>query len=335
MNRVYTIQARSVNKIVSFATTYGVDPASLYRAVSLDPVILKDPDHRIPFAQLVALYEAAARLSGDDAFGLHLGETVDPRVFDVLGYVVINSPTIGEALARVARYHSIWQDGAVLDLEILKGKAKITYRYLDRSITECRQDNEMTLAAVISLGRLVTDSQWKALEVHFAHPAPHDSSEYSRVFKAPVKFDQDACRLIFDASSLSLRIDKADPGLSIVLDRHAEQLLAAHPPTYSIVDYVRLSIKGELKGGDPSLERIAAKLRLSGRTLQRRLRERNSSHNELLDEVRKEHAVRYLGEQHMAVCEVAYLLGFSESSAFHRAFKRWTGRTPREFREMM
>src|SRR5262245_9059463 len=241
MSHEYTIQARSVNKIIAFAATYGVEAASLYDAVELDPVVLDNPDHRIPFVQLVSLYESAAKLTGDQCFGIHLAEQIDPRVFDVLGYVVINSPTIGEALARVARYHSIWQNGAVLDLEIHKESAKITYRYLDRSISACRQDHEMTMATVTSLGRLVTDSEWRALEVHFAHSAPAYYSEHARIFKAPVKFNQESCQFIFDASSLDLKIDKADPGLGMVLNQHAEHLLAAHPPAESIVDSVRRS----------------------------------------------------------------------------------------------
>lgn len=334
MNREYTIQARSVNKIVTFAATYGVSSTSLYQAVALDPMVLKDPDHRIPFAQLVSLYEAAAWLSGDDNFGLHLGENVDPRVFDLLGYVAINSATVGEALTRVARYHSIWQDGALLNLEQSGGKAKISYRYVDRSIQQFRQDSEMTLAAIAALGRLVTTSEWSVLEVRFKHSRPLSDAEHTRVFQAPVKFDQDSCQIILEAAKLDLQIHKADPSLSAVLDRHAEDLLVQHPPPDSIVDRVRNLLRDELKGGDPSLERIADRLGLSARTLQRRLREQSSSHNELLDEMRKDRAVKYLRESEIAVCEVAYLLGFSESSALHRAFKRWTGMTPSEFRNL-
>jgi len=95
---------------------------------------------------------------------------------------------------------------------------------------------------------------------------------------------------------------------------------------------VRLIIKNEFKGGEASLEKVAGQLGLSGRTLQRKLQERGTTHQELLDQMRKELAVRYLREPEMAICEVAYLLGFSESSALHRAFKRWTGKTPSEFR---
>lgn len=332
MNSAYSIQARSVNKIVAFAAKYGVSAQSLYQAVALDPSVLDDPDNRIPFAQLVSLYEAAASLTGDDEFGLHLGENIDLRVFDVLGYVALNSPTIGEALERVARYHSIWQDGALLLFDVAGAEARITYTYLDPSISEFRQDSEMTLAAVAGLGRLVTGSDWSPLSVDFAHAPPADASEHARIFRAPVRFNADSCQLILDAATLALPIVKADPGLAAVLDRHAEELLAKHPRPDSVIDRARILIGAELRGGDPSLERIAQRLGLSPRTLQRRLREQGSSHNELLDQMRKDLALKYLREPQMALCEVAYLLGFSESSALHRAFKRWTGMTPSEFR---
>jgi AraC-like DNA-binding protein len=110
-------------------------------------------------------------------------------------------------------------------------------------------------------------------------------------------------------------------------------LLARYPREDSLIERFRALTKDELKGGDASLEVLAARLGMSARTLQRKLRALGTSHQELLDEMRKALAVRYLAEPDVAVCEVAYLLGFSESSAFHRAFKRWTGTTPSEFRK--
>jgi AraC-like DNA-binding protein len=117
-----------------------------------------------------------------------------------------------------------------------------------------------------------------------------------------------------------------------LLDRHAEELLEKFPPRDSLTDQVRSIIANEFRGGDPSLEHVADQLGLTPRTLQRKLQELNTSHNELVDQMRCQLAMRYLREHNMAICEVAYLLGFSESSSFHRAFKRWTGVTPKEFR---
>ena len=332
MNRVCTIQASAVRKIINFAARYDVSAESLYQAVKLDPAVLDNPDERIPFAQLVSLYEQAALLTGDQAFGMHLGESIDPRVFDVLGYAAINSATVGEAFARVARYHSIWTDGAQLDLETANSTASVIYRYVDPHLGECRQDTEMTLTAFAALGRLITTTEWAPLEVRFAHVAPRDATEHARVFRSAARFHAGVNELVLDRATLALPIAKADPGLCAVLDRHAAELLARYPRQDLLVDQVRTLLRKELLGGDPALERIAAQLGMSARTLQRRLREQRTSHHELLDQMRKDLAIRYLNEPAMALCEMAYLLGFSERSAFHRAFKRWTGTTPSQFR---
>jgi len=332
MRRNFTIQARSVEKIVKFAAAQGVTINRLYEAVRLDPAILSDPDSRIHFSQLVALYETAAQLSGDDNFGLHLGETVDPKVFDVVGYSALSSSTLGDAFARVGRYHSIWTDGATFTLEQSQPTSAIAYKYVDETIREHRQDSEMTFATVATLCRAVADPSWSPLKVEFQHSTPVDTSEHVKLFRCPVKFGVAANRLVFQTSSLSLPIATADSQLCAVLERHAEELLARFPPRDKLIDQVRSMIGAELNGGDPSLERIAVRMGLSARTLQRKLQELGATHNELVDQMRHELAMRYLREREVAICEVAYLLGFSEASSFHRAFKRWTGVTPKEFR---
>jgi len=332
MSATFTIQARSAEKIIKFAEGYGVSADSLYQAVGLNPSLLHDPDSRIPFSQLVDLYEKASQLSRDGYFGLHLGETVNPKAFDLVGYIALNSPTLAEAFSRVARYHSIWTDGASFTFDFVAPVASLTYKYVDQAIETHRHDSEMTFATVATLCRNLVDQHWTPITVQFQHERPQDTAEHLRMFRCPVEFSQRANKLSFAANSLSLPIAKADPGLFAVLDRHAEELLAKFPPRDSLLDQVRHIISRELNGGDPSLERIAIQLGLSARTLQRKLHEFGTSHNDLLDQMRHELALRYLQEPGMAICEVAYLLGFSESSSFHRAFKRWTGKTPNELR---
>ena len=332
MNRTFTIQAKAAEKIVKAAAAQGVEPASLYNAVKLDASLLTDPDNRIPFAQLVALYEKAAEFTRDNNFGLHVGESIAPSAFDVVGYCALNSPTLGAAFERVARYHSIWTDGALFTLESSNDTNAIVYRYADTSISEHRQDSEMTLATVTTLCRNIATSDFAPLAVEFQHEAPADISEHTRLFRCPVEFGAAWNRLTFPSSLLALPIAKADASLCALLDRHAEELLSKYPPHDSLVDQVRNLIADEFRGGDPSLERVADQLSLTPRTLQRKLHELGTSHNELLDQMRRQLEMRYLREHEMAICEVAYLLGFSESSSFHRAFKRWTGVTPKEFR---
>lgn len=332
MHRTFTVQAKAVEKIVNAAAAQGVPAERLYEAVDLDPSVLNDPDNRIPFAQLVALYEKAAELTGDDNFGLHLGQNINPTAFDVVGYCALNSPTLGAAFARVARYHSIWTDGALFIVEPAGDTSAIVYSYTDTSLHDHRQDAEITLAIVTTLCRNIASPDFAPASVEFQHDAPLDISEHLRLFRCPIEFGAPSNKLTFASSFLSLPIAKADAKLCALLDRHAEELLAKFPPQNSLVDQVRSIITAELRGGDPALDHIAEQLSLTPRTLQRKLQELGTSHNELLDQMRRQLALRYLREHEMAICEVAYLLGFSESSSFHRAFKRWTGVTPKEFR---
>jgi AraC-like DNA-binding protein len=332
MGRTYTVQAKAVEKIVNAAAAHGIRAGDLYRAVNLDASVLRDPDNRIPFAQLVDLYERAAELTGDVNFGLHLGQSITPTAFDVVGYCALNSPTLGAACTRVARYHSIWTDGALFMLEPGNDTSAIIYSYVDTSIHEHRQDAEMTLATVTALCRNIGSPDFAPATVQFQHDAPRDTSEHEKLFRCPLEFRAPSNKLTFASSFLSLPIARADASLCALLDRHAEELLAKFPPRDSLIDQVRSIIAGELRGGDPSLERVADQLSLTPRTLQRKLHELATSHNELLDQMRRQLAMQYLRERDMAICEVAYLLGFSESSSFHRAFKRWTALTPKEFR---
>lgn len=332
MHGTFTVQAKAVEKIVNAAVAHGIKAGSLYEAVNLDPSVLHDPDNRISFAQLVALYEKAAELTGDDNFGLHLGQSINPTAFDVVGYCALNSPTLGAAFTRVARYHSIWTDGALFTFATANDTSAIVYRYADTSIGEHRQDAEMTIATVVTLCRNIASRDFAPASVEFQHNAPRDTSEHAQLFRCPVEFGAPANKLTFATSFLSLPIAKADASLCAVLDRHAEEMLTKFPPRDSLTDQVRSIITGELRGGDPSLERVADQLNLTPRTLQRKLQELSTSHNEILDHMRRQLAMRYLREHEMAICEVAYLLGFSEASSFHRAFKRWTGVTPKEFR---
>ena len=332
MPSVPSIQAKAVEKIIKSAAARGVPARALYEAIKLNPDVMTDPDQRIPFAQVVQLYERAAELTGDDAFGLHVGEAVDPKAFDVLGYAVINSPTLGEALDRMVRYNFIWTNGSWFSVDAGARLTRIVYDYLDDSIKDRRHDSEMTLAAIATLGRIVTNANLSPVRVAFQHNRPGDTREHERIFQCPVEFDADKNQYFLDSTALALPIVRADPGLCAVLDRHAAELIAKYPRAVMLPDRVRTLIKNQLSGGNAAVDRIAEHLGMSSRTLQRKLQASGTSHQGLLDEMRHELALRYLQEPEMAVCEVAYLLGFSESSAFHRAFKRWTGTTPNEFR---
>lgn len=179
MPDVSTISVKAVGKIANAAAAAGVAPEELYRAAEIDTATLDDPDNRLPFSQLVALYEHGARLTGDDAFGLHVGERTSVKMFDLVGYAVANSPTLGDALSRAVRYHTIWNDGAEFRLEMDDGLAHLAYAYVDLDGAMYRHDAEMTMALIINFGRHVTGVDWTPHEVCFQHAAPEETSEHS------------------------------------------------------------------------------------------------------------------------------------------------------------
>lgn len=331
---VYEIPASAAFKIADAAVASGVSAEELCRAAGLDPSALEEADNRIPFTQLVRLAECGARLTGDDAFGLHVGERTDVRTYGLLGYVTINSRTFGGALGCLIRYQQIRTNAVEFSLEVDGADAHLAYHYRTAELAprERRQESEEMLSTVMRVGRELTGVDWAPREVHFAHAEPAEVSEHARIFRAPVRFGRKLTKLVFDASVLALPLVAADPKLGSLLEQQAEALLANTPRHGAFADRVRRGIEEGLPGGDARVEAACRRLGVSARTLQRKLREEGTSFQELLEETQRTLAEFYLRKPEVAICEISYSLGFSHPSAFHRAFRRWTGLTPKEFR---
>jgi AraC-like DNA-binding protein len=186
---------------------------------------------------------------------------------------------------------------------------------------------------MIKVGRELTGIDWKPQEVHFEHEQPKNTSEHERIFRAPIYFNKQLTKLIFDSSILLLPIVDADLILGSLLERQAKELLAKPSQNEAtFVNQVKQLIRQNLPNGEAKMEIICRKLGTSTRTFQRKLKEEGTSFQKLLEETQREMSEFYLQKPNIAICEVAYLMGFSQSSAFHRAFRRWTGLTPKEFR---
>jgi AraC-like DNA-binding protein len=319
------------------ASKYGVVARQLCEGFSVDLSLLDKTDIstvdcRVPFGQLISLYERAAKLTGDDAFGLHVGERTRHKMFDLFGYVLMNCPTLGVALNRAVRYKAMWSNGAVFRLTMGRSQVHFIYEYMDVSAPIRRQECEMTLAATTMLCRSMTQERWNPVEVYFQHAYPKDISEHLRIFRAPVFFSKPTNELVIDRSTLGLPISKADPGLFTVLDCYAGQLVSKLPSCSEFVDHAREVITSTISSGQVSLESTARRLGVSCRTLQRRLQQEGTSVDELIQQIRRELSLLYLRDPNVALSEVAYLLGFAGVSAFHNAFRKWTGKTPTQYR---
>jgi len=329
-----TAPAQSVGNIMAMVTPR-IATRRLLRTVGLGPASLNNPLGRIPYSQLIVLYEEAARLAGDDAFGLHVGERTELRTFGLLGHLVMNCPTLGEALNAVARYLPLWTDGASLGLDLDRTSVRLVWEYADTLMADCRHDCEMSLAAIARIGRFLSTVECKPREVHFRHRQPRNTSEHRRVFGSAPCFDMPVDEIILESKMLEIPIRGADYELHELLKTHLDGLLSQVAQERSYAGRVRRSIRMTIQSQSPTLETTSKNMGVSTRTLQRRLRDEGTSHGRLLDEVRRESADRYLRDPRTSIQEIAYRLGFSESSAFHRAFRKWQGSTPGERRRQM
>jgi AraC-like DNA-binding protein len=172
------------------------------------------------------------------------------------------------------------------------------------------------------------------LEVRFPHSAPDDISEHQQLFGCKLQFGWERTELVFAREFLNTPLVKADPALQAILEAQVVDLIRKLPKGEATTDAVRRHLASELGKGQPTLEQIAARLHMSSRTLRRHLDEEGTSFRQILSEVRRELASRHLSEGRLAIGEIAFLLGFSEPSAFHRAFKHWTGHAPHAYRTL-
>jgi AraC-like DNA-binding protein len=328
-----TMTARIGAMVVHAAAARGVDPARLQALTGFDPASAADPDARISLELESRLWETAARLAGDDAFGLHAAALLEPGAFDVLDYACRTAPTLRIAFDRLIRYNRIEHDAAVFCASDGPTSTRLEHRFRIPGFEQSRHSAEFTLAAVIVIGGQIAGVELRPGAVEFRHAAPRSTAEHVRTFGVEPRFSCEANVLELDRSVLDRPAPRADPALSRIIERQAEALLAARPaPTDTTADRVRRLLVAALGEGEASLLAVAEKLRMSERSLQRRLADEGTTFDALLEDLRKQLALRYLADPKVAIGEVAYLLGYSEPSPFHRAFKRWTGTTPKEFR---
>ena len=310
----------------------GLDTGQILRAARLDPVTLQDPDARIPIEQVDALWRKAYELSNDPNLALHAIEVLPFGAYRVIDFLASSAPTVGTALAKVSDYFPIIHE--VVRLPYAVGDHHVTFaaEAPSRPSTITRPYAEYVLAAVFLRTRIATNRRFPLMRVEFSHPQPADISEHERIFECPVRFGAEICQMVIARDIWDTPRTGSDSDLFSVLDTHARMLLDQRPTPDDIVGRVREAIEAELRGGDPKLESIARGLAMSPRTLQRRLRDHGVVFNDVLDAMRFRAAKSYLAPGDIAGTEVAYLLGFAEPSSFNRAFKRWSGQTPTEYR---
>jgi AraC-like DNA-binding protein len=328
-----SVSAGFAGGLLELAVAKGADRNMLLACAGIDPRDLTDQDSRIPFVKYVALMRAGKELTGEPALALHYGEVNIAKV-SIVGLIGQASETMLEAFMQLNRYVRLVVDvdlGTDQRFQVRQERGGV---WLVDTRSHSNDFPELTESAFSQLvcGPRNYGVTQLVKEVHVTHAEPAYRAEYERIFGAPVVFDSHWNAMLIDQRWMGHRIAALPRYVFGVLSEHADALLKDLESSKSIRGRVESLLMPLLHKGDASMDLIAGKLGLSRQTLFRKLKAEGTTFEKVLDDLRHRLAVDYLSGRKVSVNETAYLVGFSEPASFSRAFKRWTGTSPRTLR---
>ncbi|MDT0497752.1 AraC family transcriptional regulator [Algiphilus sp. W345] len=322
--QVSPLYARS---LLDYLREHEFDPAKLFDARQLAAVEDTDARARMPLADWVRMFERAIAVTGDPDLALRVGAAIKPRHYGLLGYVAMSCATLSEAIDRLEHYEKIVGEVSETRL-VLRGESAELHWRAPFDAHPPPVLAQSSLAGWVNYARWLLGREHLSCEVLFADPPPPNPQGHREILRCEPVFGAAFTGLRFPADWLQLPIVQADAELNALMDAQARALLSeiAHEP--EPLPALRHVISRGLAAGRTTLRDNARPLGLSPRTLQRRLDELGIRYQSVLDDVRRRHAERYLTDPKKSLAEIAYLLGYSEQSAFTRAYRRWTGMAP-------
>jgi AraC-like DNA-binding protein len=326
-----TVSVLAARPALAALDRQGTDAEVPLRMAGLSRAALDAIDNRLPYESLHRFWEAAADAAQDRYFAVHVAEALPAGELDLIDYLSSVSATVGESFARLTQYVRLIYDHSNLHLDLEPRRARL-FRRLQ---TPAPQYDEFSLTMLLVRSRQFSGIDWSPTDVAFQHAARDEGGELARVLGCPVMFSAGETELLLASEILTLPHVRADSRLLAILVRYADSLLTELPARGDLVARTRSAIARQLARTLPTLRSTASQLHLPERTLQRMLARGGDSYSSLLDEVRRGLALKYVEEGRLSIAEVAYVLHFSDATAFHRAFKRWSGETPLEYRRQL
>jgi AraC-like DNA-binding protein len=311
----------------------GVDAMQILEDVGIDPAGMVRPDWRIPHNLMNELMHSAVEATEDEAFGLHAAEQLQPQVLHGLGLAWLASDTVYDGLRRLVRFGKLISTGANLSLE---EEGDLVHLQVDRTL---QIDNfvyagrDYSVGMIVRMCRLTLGEFIAPVSIEMERPVPDEPERWEYMLASKVVFDAPTTRITWSKSDIEDPLVTGDPGLARVNDEQTQAYLDSFLAQSTSREVV-LRIVERLPDGPPNQQQIAEDMNVSNRTLQRKLKEEGTSFMDLLQDTRLQLARKYLRQPGRSVVETAYLLGFSEPSTFSRAFKRWTGVAPAEYRDI-
>jgi AraC-like DNA-binding protein len=311
----------------------GVDPGCVFREARLDPALMDDPRGRYPIENVRAAWLEGIRLIPDPCFGLQAAGVWRPTDFHALGYAFLASRTLRIALERIVRYNTVVDPVIHFRDELDDRVLRLTYHSDRPDLPDPPVRENARWAAILGMCREIYGSDLDPIEAAFTHDAPSCRGDFFGLFRCSIHFNAPVSRLVFDRAQMERPLPADNQELALASDGILRAYVDDLQHDGDLISRVKAAVIDHLPSGAPSAELIAKDLYLSPRTLQRRLAEENISYSRLLETVRRELAEQYVSDPARSLSEISFLLGFSELSAFSRAFKRWTGQAPGHARQ--
>lgn len=309
---------------------FGIDPDPIIREAGLDPHLFDDGTNVIPHVAMGRLLTLSVARTNCPHFGLLVGQRATILSLGMVGRLMQHSETLGDAMRALVSNLCIQNRGAVPSLMISGDTALFTFSVYQREAESADQISDGSLAVAVNAIRALCGSAWNPSEVLLPRAAPADQAPYRRHFRAPVRFNQEGAIIVFPAHDLDLRIAGADPLLRVMLEERIQQLKGAQGSEFS--DDIRRLLRTRLTSNRCSADDIAHLLTMHRRTLSRRLKGSGMGYRAITNEIRFEIARQLLQNTQVPLAQIAAALGYSEASAFTRAFRRWSGQTPTTWR---
>jgi AraC-like DNA-binding protein len=316
--------------IVPTLCELGVDPDPVIRAAGLDPRLFDDEMSVIPFAAVGRLYTLCVARSGCAHFGLLVGRRASTLSLGLVGRLMRHSHTIGDAVRALVSNLSVQDRAVVPSLTSRDGTALLTFATYQVESRNVEQILDAAMSVTVNILRTLCGSDWRPGEVLLPRAAPADQALYRHHFRAPVRFNRESASIVFPARDLERRVAGADPMMRALLEERISQMKGR--PGCEFSDDVRRLLRTRLTSHRCSADDTAEQLAMHRRTLSRRLKDGGLGYRGITNEVRFEIARQLLQHTTVPLGEIAAALGYSEASAFTRAFRRWSGQTPTAWR---
>ncbi|MGE0038633.1 MAG: AraC family transcriptional regulator [Xanthobacteraceae bacterium] len=312
--------------------TFGLDPAGVVERAGLDLALLQDADNVIPYVALDRLVGICARETCCPHFGLLLGQLGGPASLGPLGLLIQHAPDVDTALRELVLYLHIHDGGAAPNLEIFRTTAILSYSIYEPRVESGEQIADGAIAIGFNIMKALCGSKWLPGEVALPRSKPVDLMPYQRFFQAPVRFDSEQAALLFSTEWLGRKPPRSDAELH-------EFIAAQLRPKFddnalAFAAQVRRVMRTQLTNRRVSVDAVAELFGMHRRTLSRRLKTEGTTFDEILNEVRFEIANHFLADTDMPLSQIAAALDYSEASAFTRAFRRWSGASPSDWRQL-